>query len=129
MFKVTQGNIKHTNISIIGASEREGTTGCKLYLMKLYMKTFRTLKRKHIQVYNAQRIPHSSVQSLSHVQLFATPWIAEARLPCPSLTPGVYSNPSNHLIICCPLLLLTSIFTSIRVFSTESFLPIRWPKY
>ena len=93
------------------------------------MKTFRTLKRKHIQVQNAQRVPHSSVQFLSHVQLFATPWIADARLPCPSLTPGVYSNPFNHLIICCPLLLLPSIFPSIRVFSTESFLPIRWPKY
>ena len=59
-----------------------------------------------------------------------------ARLPCPSPTPGVYSKssiklvmPSNHLILCCPLLLLPSIFPSIRVFSVESVLCIRWPKY
>ena len=57
-------------------------------------------------------------------------------LPCPSPTPGAYSNlsiksmmPSNHLILCCPLLLLPSIFPSIRVFSNESVLRIRWPKY
>ena len=56
--------------------------------------------------------------------------------PCPSLTPKVYPNtrplkvmPFNHLIICCPLLLLPSIFPNIRVFSNESALCIRWPKY
>ena len=56
-----------------------------------------------------------------------------ARLPCPSPTPGVHSNPSvmpsNHLILCHPLLLLPSVFPSIRVFSNESALHIRWPKY
>ena len=58
------------------------------------------------------------------------------RLVCPSPTPRVYSlmsiesvMPSNHLILCHPLLLLSSIFPSIRVFSNESILPIRWPKY
>ena len=58
------------------------------------------------------------------------------RPPCPSLTPRVYPNssielvmPSNHLILCCPLLLLPSIFPSIRVFSNELALRIRWPKY
>ena len=57
-----------------------------------------------------------------------------ARPPCPSLTPGVYPNscplsqPSNHLILCHPLL-LPSMFPSIRVFSKESVLCIRWPKY
>ena len=60
------------------------------------------------------------------------------RLPCPSPSPGVYSNsiesiesvmPSNHLILCRPLLLSPSIFPSIRVFSNESALRIRWPKY
>ena len=53
-------------------------------------------------------------------------------LPCPSPTPGVYSKsvmPSNHLILCPPLLLLPSICPSIGVFSNESALPIRWPKY
>ena len=52
-------------------------------------------------------------------------------LPCPSLFPGVCSNscPSNYLILCCPLLLLPSVFPSIRVFSNESALRIKWPKY
>ena len=60
--------------------------------------------------------------------------LQHARLPCPSLSPRVYSNscpvmPSNHLILCCHLLLLLSIFPSIRVFCNESALHIRWPKY
>ena len=78
----------------------------------------------------------SSVQSLHRVQLFATPWTAATRLPCPSPTPGVNSNmsiesvmPSNHLILCRPLLLLPLIFPSVRVFCNESVLCIRWPKY
>ena len=61
--------------------------------------------------------------------------LQHARLPCPSPTPGVYSVlfiesviPSNHFILCHPLLLLPSIFPSIRVFSNESVLRIRWPK-
>ena len=79
----------------------------------------------------------SSVQSLSCVRLFATPWIAahQASLSitnCRSL-PKLISiesvMPSNHLILCYPLLLLPSIFPSIRVFSNESALCIRWPKY
>ena len=58
-----------------------------------------------------------------------------ARPPCPSPTPGAYSNtcplrmPSNHLILCHPLLLSPSIFPNITVFSNESTLRIRWPKY
>ena len=48
------------------------------------------------------------------------------RLPCPSLSPRICSN---HLILCCPLLLLPSIFPSIRGFSNESALPTRWPEY
>ena len=58
-----------------------------------------------------------------------------ARPPCPSPTPGAYSNtcplrmPSNHLILCHPLLLSPSIFPNITVFSNESALRIRWPKY
>ena len=79
----------------------------------------------------------SSVQSLSHVWLFATPWTA-ARQASLSITnsqspPKPMSvelvMPSNHLTLCCPLLLLPSIFLSIRVFSNESALRIRWPKY
>ena len=63
--------------------------------------------------------------------------LQQARLPCPSSTPGACSKlmsiklvmSSNHLILCHPLLLLPSIFLSIRVFSNESVLRIRWPKY
>ena len=79
----------------------------------------------------------SSVQLLSHVQLFVTPWrvacqaslsITNSRsLPKPMSNELVMS--SNHLILCHPLLLLPSIFLSIRVFSSESTLCIRWPKY
>ena len=78
-----------------------------------------------------------SVQSLSRVQLFATPWTAahqaslsvtnSCSLPKSMSTESVM--PCNHLIICCPLLLLPSIFPSIRVFSNQSVLWIRWPKY
>ena len=79
----------------------------------------------------------SSVHSLSRVQLFATPW-TPARQASLSITnswnpPKLMSfesvMPSNHLILCRPFLLLPSIFPSIRVFSNESVLPIRWPKY
>ena len=80
---------------------------------------------------------HSSVQSLSHVQLFATSWTAAYQASL-SLTNSWNSlrlmsiesvMPSNHLILCRPLLLLPAIFPSIRVFSNESVLGIRWPKY
>ena len=83
------------------------------------------------------RILFSSVQSLSHVRLFVTPWTAthqdslsitnsQSLLKLMSIKSVM---PSNHLILCCPLLLLPSIFPSIRVFSNESVLCIRWPKY
>ena len=79
----------------------------------------------------------SSVQLFSRVQLFATPWTAahQASLSITNswslfkLTSIESVMPSNHLILCCPLLLLLSIFPSIRVFSNESVLCIRWPKY
>ena len=78
-----------------------------------------------------------SVQSLSHVRLFATPWTAthqaslsitnsSSLLKIMSITSVM---PSNHLILCRPLLLLPWIFPSIRVFSSESVLRIRWLKY
>ena len=79
----------------------------------------------------------SSVQPLSHVRLFVTPWTAalQASLSITNswsllrLMSIESVMPSNHLILCHPLLLLPSIFPSIRVFSNESVLPIRWPKY
>ena len=82
-------------------------------------------------------VQFSSFQSLSCVQLFATPWIA-ARQASLSITNSQSSlrftsiepvMPSSHLILCRPLLLLFPIPPSIRVFSNESTLRIRWPKY
>ena len=79
----------------------------------------------------------SSVQSLCRVQLFATPWTA-ARQASLSITNSwsllklmsIESvMPANHFIVCCPLLLLPSVFPSIRVFSNESAVRIRQPKY
>ena len=79
----------------------------------------------------------SSLQSLSHVRLFATPWIA-ARQASLSITNSRSSlrlksiesvMPSSHLILCRPLLLLPLVPPSIRVFSSESTLHMRWPKY
>ena len=81
--------------------------------------------------------PFSSVQLLSCVQLFVTPStavrqasmsITNSRSP-PKPMSIVLVMPSNHFILCCPLLLLPSIFPSIRVFSNELALRIRWPKY
>ena len=77
------------------------------------------------------------LQLFSHVWLFATPWTA-ARHASLSLTISrsllklmsiEAVMPSNHLILCRPLLILPSVFPSIRVFSSESVLRIRWPKY
>ena len=79
----------------------------------------------------------SSVQPLSRVRLFVIPWTA-ALQPSLSITNSrslfklmsiELVMPSNHLILCRPLLLLLSVFPSIRVFSNESVLHIRWPKY
>ena len=79
----------------------------------------------------------NSVQSLSHVQLLVTPWIAARQAPL-SITNSrsllklmsIESvMPSNHLILCCPLLLPSSIFPSIRVLSNKLGLHIRWPDY
>ena len=76
----------------------------------------------------------SSVQLLSRVQLFATPWTAACQASLSiansqSLLKLMSVMPSNHLILCLSLFLLPSISPSIRVFSNESVLHIRWPKY
>ena len=91
--------------------------------------------RLKISIWELSVIQFSSVQLLSRVQLFATPWTAARQA-------SQYINnsrsllelmsielvmPSNHLILCFPLLLPPSIFPSIRVFSSESVLHIRWP--
>ena len=96
------------------------------------MKELGWLRMKNIQEHQL-----SSVQSLSRVRLFATPWIAACQA---SLSITNSQNllklmsvelvmPSGHLILCRPLLLLPPIPPSIRVFSNESTLRMRWPKY
>ena len=88
-------------------------------------------------VTSAQSLQFSSVQSLTHVWLFVNPWTAACQASLlitncwslPKLTSIELVTLSNHLILCRPLLLLPSIFPSIRVFSNELALPIRWPKY
>ena len=82
-------------------------------------------------------VQFSSVQSLSHVRLFATPWIAacQASLSITNswgllkLMPIESVMPYRHLILCHPLILLPPILPIIRVFSNESTLHIRWPNY
>ena len=82
-------------------------------------------------------VQFSSVQPLSHVRLFATPWIAAHQASLSITNSGSLLKlmsiesvmPSNHLILCRPLLLLPPNPSSIRVFSNESTLHMRWPKY
>ena len=99
---------------------------------------YQDLKKEcEINVYIMHLTQFSSVQSLSRVQLFATPWTAahQASLSITNswsllkLMSIELVMPSNHLILCHPLLLPPSIFPNIRVFSNESVLHSRWPKY
>ena len=90
-----------------------------------------------VQYHINYKVQFSSVQSLSHVRLFVTPWIAACQASLSithsrsllKLMPFKSVMPSSHLILCCPLLLLPPIPPSIRVFSNESTLRMRWPKY
>ena len=102
-----------------------------VYLLTILFQKIET--EKHFLTHSMRL---RSVQLLSRVRLFATPWIA-ARQTSLSITNSRNSPkpmsiesvmPSNHLILCCPLFLLPSIFPSIRVFSNESAVCIRWPK-
>ena len=77
------------------------------------------------------------VQSVSHVLLFAIPWTAACQAPlCLTISQNLLKlmsiesvMPANHLVFCCPLLLLPSIFPSVRAFSNKSALCVSWPKY
>ena len=91
----------------------------------------------HLNLHGLDSVQFSSVQSLSRVQLFVTPWIS-ARQASLTITNSQSSlrltsiesvMPSSHLILCRPLLLLSPIPPSIKVFSNESTLRRRWPKY
>jgi len=102
--------------------------------MKEY-KIYHRNKSNKLQILILDQL--SSVQSFSHVWLFATPWIAACQASL-SITNSRSSlrltfiesvMPSNHLILCRPLVLLPPIPPSIRVFSNESTLRMRWPKY
>ena len=106
----------------------------KMFLKQLFCRSIMN-NGKTINPSNLNQF--SSVQSLSRIWLFATPWIA-ARQASLSITNSRSSlrlmsiqsvMPSSHLILCCPLLLLLPIPSSIRVFSNESILCMRWPKY
>ena len=98
-------------------------------------KNFTQLLEHYDHTYRDIRF--SSVQSHSRVRLFATPWIAAYQAFLSITNSQILSKlmsiesvmPSNHLILCHPILLLPSIFPNIRVFSNESVLHIRWPKY
>ena len=100
---------------------------------------WRQCNKYDVKIYsnNPVTLEEGSVQLLSHVQFFATPWTAVLQASL-SITNSLsllklmsikLVMPSNHLIFCCPLLLLPSVFPSIRVFSNESIFLIRWPKY
>ena len=99
------------------------------------MKIFRGFLGMKIDLF--YHVCFSSVQLFRRFWIFATPWTTERQASLsitncqisPKPIPIESVMPSNHLILCCPLLFLTSIFPSIRVFSNESALRIRWPKY
>ena len=102
----------------------------------VHLEACRTLWLYNKKMAEFSSLQSSSAQSLSHVRLFVTPWTA-ARQVSLSITNSQsllklmsfeLVMPSNHHILCCPLLLLPSIFLSIRVFSKESFICIRQPK-
>ena len=122
----------HSWRSLLHQKEHSENRSCSLSnLIKLQKSTV------ILQDPEISSVQFSSVQSLSCVQLFVTPWTA-ARRASLSITSSrsllklmsIESvMPSNHLILCCPLLFPPSIFPSIRVFSNESALYIRWPKY
>ena len=103
------------------------------------IQNYKTEKDTTKNTLSSKAVPQSqqSVQSLSHVWLFETPWTIEHQASL-SITNSLSLLklmsiesviPSNHLILCHPFLLMPSIFPSIRVFSNESVLRIRWPNY
>ena len=112
----------------------------RVEIINFFRRTLNSVKVGTMSILATTTFPDvqfSSVQSLSYVRLFVTPWTAahQASLSITNsrsllkLMSIESVMASNHLILCHPLLLLPSIFPSIRVFSNESVLRIRWPKY
>ena len=107
----------------------------KIGRKRMFMWNEQRYHNKYLKLENLSSV--TSVQLLSHVQLFAIPWIAahQASLSItnsrssPKLMCIELVMPSSHLTLCCPILLLPLIPLSIRVFSSESTLCMRWPKY
>ena len=106
-------------------------------LFTLYLMKIQCIKKRRLANILEKYYVFSSVRSLSCVRLFVTPWtvtrqaslsVTNSQSPHKPMSIELVM-PSNHLILCHPLLLLPSIFPSIRVFSNESTLRIRWPKY
>ena len=103
----------------------------------VYIYNLKDFRKKNNHRIKCHSWFYSSVQSLSCVQLFVTPWTAACQAPLfitnswslLKLMSIESVKPSNHLIVCRRLFLLPSIFPNIRVFSNESALRIRWPKY
>ena len=121
------------------AVNKRGRSPCPHDLYRIKQShSFRFIKRWNVYKTTVSSFKIVAVQWLSHVQLFVTRGLQHARLPCPS--PTISRSLCKlmsielvitcyHLIFCHPLLLLLSIFPSIRVFSNELALHIRWPKY
>ena len=130
---------------------KKGNIYLKVYISETWSKTLNLIllhltEYQNIHIFNLKSFPGNSVSSISRLWtpqfscsvLSDSLWphgLQHARPPCPSPTPSLFKlisieslMPSNHLILCCPLLLPPSIFPSIRVFSNESLLHIRWPK-
>ena len=107
------------------------------YIYKCFFWISAAKQQMLFKYFENQFVSLSSVQLLSRVRLFATPWIAahQASLSItnswslPKLISIKSVMPSSHLILCCSLILLPPIPPSIRVFSSESTLRMRWPKY
>ena len=140
----------HQHSNYRGPRRRRKKKGYEKIFEEIIVENFPNMEKEIVnQVQEAQRVPYrinprrntpvqfSSVQSLSGVWLFATQWIA-ARQASLSITNSRSSlrltsielvMPSSHFILCCPLLLLPPIPPRIRVFSNESTLRMRWPKY
>ena len=107
----------------------------------LWLLFFHLTKRKHCYHFpestGGWSVQFSSIKSLSRIRFFVIPWTAACQASLSitnsqSLLKFISIEsvmPSNHLMLCCPLLLLPSVFPSIRVFSSESVLHIRWPEY